>query len=284
MILGRVPRIAAADADAEPGDDAEADSAAASSSLAVALLPRVTLLTAAPSAHPDPARPDKFPYILAAGPGCLLSRFSTSPYYGARFGADPPETRLVVARRFGTAAGETTASAERVPDRPATMPSVRNIEGVGLIDVDDGEAYVIAELQIDRGSDRAKLFRVHSGHGEWIVTELRNPLPALDREWVPGGVVSLHGKLWWYDLSWGILSCDPFIDGPELSFHHLPGDRALEKPGPDSIHDHRCIATSQAPLRYVETIPRVTDLGGSAIISMWALADKRLGDIVREGF
>lgn len=117
-----------------------------------------------------------------------------------------------------------------------------------------------------------------------LVTELRNPLPALDREWVPGGVVSLHGKLWWYDLSWGILSCDPFIDGPELSFHHLPGDRALEKPGPDSIHDHRCIATSQASLRYVETIPRVTDLGGSAIISMWALADKRLGDIVREGF
>jgi hypothetical protein len=32
------------------------------------------------------------------------------------------------------------------------MPAIRNIEGVGLIGVDGGEGYVIAELQIDSGS------------------------------------------------------------------------------------------------------------------------------------
>jgi hypothetical protein len=33
-------------------------------------------------------------------------------------------------------------------------------------------------------------------------------------------------------------SVDPFIDGPGLSFHYLPSDRALEIPGRDCIHHH----------------------------------------------
>ena len=98
-------------------------------SLAVALPPRVAVLAAARSAHRDPTWPDRHPYILAAGPGCLLSRFSAAPFYGARFGLDPPEThvRLILVRRFGTAAGGSgiTVSAVRVPDRapPPCPPS-----------------------------------------------------------------------------------------------------------------------------------------------------------------
>ncbi|CAN6363210.1 unnamed protein product [Urochloa humidicola] len=279
VILGRVPRIAAADAEPEDTADADADaeSSSAAFSLAVALPPRVSLLTAARSAQPDPTRPDKFPYVLAAGPDCLLSRFSVAPFYGARFGVgadDLPEGHLVVARRFGpaAAAGEATAVAERVPDRPAAMPRIRSVEGVGLIAVGDGEGYVIAELQIERGSDRARLFRAHSGRGGWIDTELSNPLPARDREWVPGGVVSLHGRLWWFDLSWGILSCDPFIDGPEVIFNPLPGDRAMDMPALGNIHDSRCITASQGKLRYTEIITQLNDLGvESATIVMWTL-------------
>ncbi|CAL4980536.1 unnamed protein product [Urochloa decumbens] len=272
VILGRVPRVAAA-ADEEPEDDA-----APAFSLAVALPPRVSLLTAARSAHPDPTRPDKFPYVLAAGPDCLLSRFSVVPFYGARFGAaaDLPEGHLVVARRFGTAAaaGEATAAAERVPDRPAAMPRIRSVEGVGLIAVGDGEGYVIAELQIERGSDRARLFRVHSGHGRWIETKLTNPLPARDREWVPGGVVSLQGRLWWFDLSWGILTCDLFIDGPDLMFYQLPGHRAMDVPALGNIHDSRCITACQGKLRYMEIMPQLSDLGFESVtVSMWTLND-----------
>ncbi|CAL4983883.1 unnamed protein product [Urochloa decumbens] len=288
VILGRVPRVAAAAtaADEEPQDDA-----APAFSLAVELPPRVSLLTAARSAHPDPTRPDKFPYVLAAGPDCLLSRFSVAPFYGARFGAaaDLPEGHLVVARRFGTAAaaGEATAAAERVPDRPAAVPRIRSVDGVGLIAVGDGEGYVIAELQIERGSDRARLFRVHSGHGGWIETKLTNPLPTRDREWVPGGVVSLQGRLWWFDLSWGVLTCDPFIHGPDLVFHRLPGDRAMDVPAPSYIHDSRCITVCQGKLRFAEIMPQYNDLGESATISMWTLNgvgwkmeyEERLGDI-----
>ncbi|PVH34414.1 hypothetical protein PAHAL_8G215100 [Panicum hallii] len=263
VILGRVARFAAAD----PGDDAEADPA--DFSLAVALPPRVAVLTAALSAHPDPARPDRYPYILAAGSGCLLSRFSAAPFYGARFGLDPPDTHLVLVHGFGAAAGGsgTTASAVRVPDRPASMPAIRNIEGVGLVDLDDGKGYLIAELQIDSGSDRARLFRVHTGQDRWMETELRNPLPARDREWVPGGVVSLGGKLYWYDLSWGILMCDPFVHAPDLLFCCLPPGRVLDLARPH-IHNSRSITVSRGALRYVEIIPEGGDNGEAARILM----------------
>ena len=121
VILGRVPRIATASTGAEPGDDAEADPA--DFSLAVALPPRVAVLAAARSAHPDPARPDRYPYILAAGPGCLLSRFSAAPFHGARFGPDPPETHLVLVRRFGTdAGGSGTHGLRRAPSPTAPAP------------------------------------------------------------------------------------------------------------------------------------------------------------------
>ncbi|PUZ45305.1 hypothetical protein GQ55_8G211800 [Panicum hallii var. hallii] len=263
VFLGRVARFAAAD----PGDDAEADPA--DFSLAVALPPRVAVLTAALSAQPDPARPDRYPYILAAGPGCLLSRFSAAPFYGVRFGLDPPDTHLMLVHRFGAAAGGsgTMASAVRVPDRPASMPAIRNIEGVGLVDLDDGKGYVIAELQIDSGSDRARLFRVHTGQDRWMETELRNPLPARDREWVPGGVVSLGGKLYWYDLSWGILIRDPFVHAPDLLFCSLPPGRVLDLARPH-IHNSRSITVSRGALRYVEIIPEDGDNGEAARIFM----------------
>jgi hypothetical protein len=44
--------------------------------------------------------------------------------------------------------------------------------------------------------------------------EGKSPLPALlDREWVPGGMVSLHGKLLWWYISWG----------ERRSLHRRPG-------------------------------------------------------------
>ena len=83
---------AAADAHAEEEAEHAAAAAEPDFTLPVALPPRVAVLAAARSAHPDPTWPDRHPYILAAGPGCLLSRFSAAPFYGARFGLDPPET------------------------------------------------------------------------------------------------------------------------------------------------------------------------------------------------
>jgi hypothetical protein len=89
-----------------------------------------------------------------------------------------------------------------------------------------------------------------------------------DGEWVPSGVVSYKKILWWFDLSWGIISLDPFhdLEEPPLRFHRLPEGRALHK-APPNIHDRRCIAESQGGLRYVEII---TPEGEEATVSMWS--------------
>ncbi|KAG2558398.1 hypothetical protein PVAP13_8NG111401 [Panicum virgatum] len=146
------------------------------------------------------------------------------------------------------------------------MPAIRNIEGVGLVGADDGEGegYVIVELQIDSGSDRARLFRVRTSEDHWIETDPRNPLPARDKEWVPGGVVSLGGKLYWLDLSWGILICDPFVDASDLPFRSLPPGRVLDL-APPHIHaqqpHHHGFTVSRGGLRYVEIIAEDGDNG-----------------------
>jgi hypothetical protein len=82
--------------------------------------------------------------------------------------------------------------------------------------------------------------------------------------WVPHGAVSNdHQKLFWFDLSWGVLSYDASARDPELQFHLLPDDRDLGEATP-GIHSHRIITVSRNQLRYVDIIPE----GGSARVSM----------------
>jgi hypothetical protein len=135
---------------------------------------------------------------------------------------------------------------------------------------------MVAELQVDKGSEGARLFCFHAGGDRWIQKDLIYPLPLgeEDREWVPAGVVAQKTTLWWFDLSWGLLSCDPFVADPVLLFHKLPEDRAQPnnaRPDPD-VHIHRCVTVSRRELRYVEIIPE--DSGGcgdkeAATVSMW---------------
>ncbi|XP_062234253.1 uncharacterized protein LOC133931396 [Phragmites australis] len=269
VILGRVPRLV-------PGDaEAEAWHAAADFSIPVALPPRITVLTAAPSVHPDPNYPDKYPYIVATGPSCLLFNFAVEPFYGVNSSVDPHESYLILARRFHPAGVQqghaATATAERIPMRHGRMPIIYNIESIGLVSSYDGD-YTIAEFLLDKGSERAKLLRFRKGDEWWTEDNLIYPLSAQDREWVPTGVVAQDKKLWWFDLSWGLLSCDPFVADPVLLFHNLPEGRALNMTRPD-IHTHRCITVSRRKLRYVEIIiPE--DCNGchdseAATVSMW---------------
>jgi hypothetical protein len=142
VILGRVPRVVPIPSEA----DAEAFGAAAADfSIAVALPPQVTVLTVAPLAHLDPNYPDKYPYILAAGPDCLLLNFAVQPFYGVNSAVDPHESYLIVARRFRTAGVQqqghaATFSGERVPGRRAEgMPVIYNIESIGLVSFYHGD-------------------------------------------------------------------------------------------------------------------------------------------------
>ncbi|CAL5038235.1 unnamed protein product [Urochloa decumbens] len=74
----------------------------------------------------------------------------------------------------------------------------------------------------------------------------------------PSGVVAHEGKLWFFDLSWGLISCDPNVILPGLRFHDLPPGRRIHEPKP-FIHTIRWIGVSNQMLRYVD-IARDLDL------------------------
>ncbi|KAF8657525.1 hypothetical protein HU200_060089 [Digitaria exilis] len=235
---------------------AEAEHPAAIST-ALRAPPRVTVLAVGPSAHPEATRPDKVPYLVAAGPCGLLICFCV--------GDAPVETEdLIVARDFLPSGDPlrqpTTGSVERVPRRTGSMPVTCNIRSLALTPGLYAGDYVVTELKIARNNHRAKLLRFFSCEKIWIETVVFNPLSCVDREWSPSAVVAHEGKLWFIDLSWGIFSCDPTDALPVLQFHDLPPGRYISE-GKPFIHTIRCISVSKRMLRYVD-IARDLDLDG----------------------
>jgi hypothetical protein len=74
------------------------------------------------------------------------------------------------------------------------------------------------------------------------------------RWWVPHGTVAINSTVLWYDLSWGIISCDLDQQPPDLVFHRLPRGRKLLDGGVPGLHSRRCIAVSENLVRYVEIL------------------------------
>ncbi|CAN6201706.1 unnamed protein product [Urochloa humidicola] len=283
VILGRIPRVTPIPSGAEAK---EAAFQAADFSIRVAPPPEVAAVTVGPLAHPDPNEPDKYPYILAAGPDCLLLNFAVAPFYGVDSAVGAQDmSYLVVARGFRAPQqqGQGHAAApvgEPIPGRDdVAMPAAAfklMVRSVGLVASYDGH-YTVAELVVYNGTDRASLLRFRDGGGEWTRTDLSFPLAAECRDWVPDGVVAQKETLWWFDLSWGLLSCDTSVDDPPLLFHELPEDRAWSVHMPVQPHTHRCVTVSHRELRYVEIIPEAAggrgggdgDKEAAATVSMW---------------
>jgi hypothetical protein len=244
--------------------------------------PRVTVMNAAPTAQPDRNNPDKYPYILGVHSACLLLNFGVKPFSGVYFGDLPYQSNLVVVRDFdivvaGVEQGHpptATARAERIVPRDGELPVISNIESIGLLSTpDDIHAYVIVELMIFQGSGIAKLVYIYEDDDKWHEEDAENPLPDPNRQWVPSGVISHKGMLWWFDLSWGLISYDHYasLGNPLLRFHELLEDRpgrALDVAQPD-IHNRRCITESQGELLFVEIVHDPDGDAEKAKVYMW---------------
>uniref|UniRef100_A0A8R7TRV4 DUF1618 domain-containing protein n=2 Tax=Triticum urartu TaxID=4572 RepID=A0A8R7TRV4_TRIUA len=130
---------------------------------------------------------------------------------------------------------------------------------------------MVAELQPFLGGDTADLLRFSSQVGEWVSKSVRYPLPA--RQLSPNGVVACSGRLWWVDLSWCLLTCDPFADAPALHVVPLPDGKALKSKEAWGLLDkYRCVGVSAGKLRFVDMY-RNRNSNGAAQISVWTLAD-----------
>uniref|UniRef100_A0ACD5VFL3 Uncharacterized protein n=1 Tax=Avena sativa TaxID=4498 RepID=A0ACD5VFL3_AVESA len=141
---------------------------------------------------------------------------------------------------------------------------------IGLISSPGGGGhYMVVELQPMLGSDTVNLLRFSSDAGEWVRKSIHYPLPF--RLLAPHGVVSYHGRLWWVDLTWCLLSCDPFEDTPVLRVVPLPPGKALRCREAWGVLDkYRCVRVSGGKLRFVDMY---RSSRGPAQISVWTLTD-----------
>ncbi|PUZ52060.1 hypothetical protein GQ55_6G240200 [Panicum hallii var. hallii] len=130
-----------------------------------------------------------------------------------------------------------------------------------------GDRYMVAELVPSFGSERADLRCFSSDLGEWVNKRVHYPLPP----WILSPLCTLahHGRLWWADYSWGIITADPFADDPVLGFVPLPRPCVLECREVHGVLDKfRYIGVSAGSLRFVDTYRRG---GAPNKVTVWTL-------------
>ncbi|XP_020188084.1 uncharacterized protein [Aegilops tauschii subsp. strangulata] len=239
VILGSIPRVSAL---ADAGDV----------SVELAAPPRVSILTVSPRVFPDPPTPRNFPFVLAADPSGLLllqANLHCAPTREVirRPGLQELSWKFATSRYFVLDA--TTGSAFHLPYPEATIMH-QALLGL-LVSPRGGGHYMVAELQPIIGLDEATLLCFSTEVGEWIEKTVHYPLPP--RPLAPICVVSHHGRLWWVDLSWGVITCDPFADEPVLGFVPFPPGRVLEcREGWGVADKFRYVGVSGGKLRFVD--------------------------------
>ncbi|KQK03889.2 uncharacterized protein LOC100832749 [Brachypodium distachyon] len=264
VILGSIPRVSGP---ADEGDEV---------SVALTAPPRVSILTVSPRVFPEPATPHHFPFVLAADPssGLLLLQANLG-CPATREVVDRPNNqsvtwRLSTSRYFvlDAAAG----SAFHLPD-PEPAHTILHQAMLGLLASPAGDGhYMVAELQPIIGSDKAELLCFSTEVGEWVEKPVHYLLPP--RPLAPICVVSHHGRLWWVDLSWGVIHCDPFAVKPVLGFVPFPPGRVLECREAWGVTDkYRYVGVSGGKLRFVDTYVSQRARGGAPTVSVWTLAD-----------
>ncbi|CAL5038252.1 unnamed protein product [Urochloa decumbens] len=288
VILGRVALVQH-DSVKDPGD----------LSVKLSLPPRASTVTVPMSVHPKPGYDDtdRHPYVVAACDAGVLLHASHWPFVGFDLDRDPPGI-LLVARGFQLAAAgpgkALAASVVRVPDRARPFqPGISSVRNLGLVSLPGtaGADYAVAELRITAGGDAADddgdgrgsatLFTFRAGTDAWVRKDLSCPSMSGRRwMWSAHDVVAHDGKLWWVNLVWGLLGCDPFADEPAL--HHVPFQETYPAGGvghtvaAEDVVSRRMVRVSQGKVRF-EELARAPRAGAAAhrpeetVVVVWTL-------------
>lgn len=268
-------------------------------SVALAAPPGASILTVPATVHPDRDNPDGHPYVVAAdGDAGLLLHVSASPSVG--FNLDRwPQGVLLVARRFlpvDAAAGHGAPTAiatavTRLPDRYHYKQSdISHLGNLGLVSRPASAAdseYMVAELRVGDRKHRQpnSLLTFCPGSDAWVersVSRLSISANRL-RKWSSHDVIPHDGKLWWVDLVWGLLGCDPSADPVALSYVDLPAseitDHYRRDVPPRFIEGHRMVGVSQGKLRFVDVFNApVHNLQGDTRVAIWTLVFHASGE------
>ncbi|CAN6329578.1 unnamed protein product [Urochloa humidicola] len=204
-----------------------------------------------------------YPYVAAADPSGLLLLRATQPF---------TNFSCIYSYHLCDAL---TGKIAAIPRHFQTM--CLHGENAGLLR--RGREFMVAELRPTHdGSGRATLLCFTAGKYNWVEKQLTY-FPPLDRPYFAEGVISHGGMLWWVDLSYGILACDPFADKPELLYVPLPWVPDELPAGPINRGMYRCVNVSDGRLRHVQ----IHGNPNAPMVTMWALADPaRAGDWFHE--
>ncbi|KAG0518457.1 hypothetical protein BDA96_09G177300 [Sorghum bicolor] len=143
----------------------------------------------------------------------------------------------------------------RLPDIDGTKKTVSCVD-IGILTQSERpdqppDRYAVAVLNDynDGGQQRFVMRRFLSQTGKWDeLVALPSPSPHPMGRWME--VVAFAGRLWWVDISCGVISADPFSDRPDLHFVELPRGRVTE---PVEHLDGFCrVGVTQGRLRYAE--------------------------------
>ncbi|CAO2186381.1 unnamed protein product [Urochloa humidicola] len=259
-ILGAIPRVS--------GDD--------ELSLELAPPPRVSLLTIPKRLFPAEVTPHNYPRLLAADPSGLLLLHADQGRATGPTVIDRPNHHSFCWREF--VAGYFVLHATDDPASPSALALpepelIMNAGHVGIIASPDGSGYMVAELQPFLGDDHATLLCFSSDVGEWVDKTVNYPLPA--RHLSSDKVLALHGRLWWVDLSWCILACDPFDRDPDLAVIHLPPTAQPLAYGAAGVRldRYRDVAVSAGKLRFVDMYRNRDPTTGALQVTVWTLPD-----------
>ncbi|CAM0880624.1 unnamed protein product [Alopecurus aequalis] len=146
-----------------------------------------------------------------------------------------------------------SANATRLPDYGRGFLD-DSCAGVIASPAGDGH-YMVVELQPLNGSDVATLLCFSSVTGQWEEKDVA--YPPRGGIWCSDTVITHGGRLCWVDVSWGILSCDPFADEPVLDFVEIPEGKHRNNIGclhcaDRELSTRRCVQVSDGLFRLVE--------------------------------
>ena len=201
------------------------------------------------------------PHILAAHKGGAILLAFIKP------GGAPPDLAVLTVDKGA-------ATLRTLPPRKPPVHPIARTNAIGFLPTRSSSSssahveYIVAELQTVSDGEGARLISVSTQGGDWTEKELALPASRAHRPWGRDGVLSHAGSLWWSDLSWGLIGCDPLAGAPIMAFVELPPGSALTFAEHPAVEGRRVVTISESRVYYME-INRVGD--GASRMKLWAL-------------
>ncbi|KAG2596951.1 hypothetical protein PVAP13_5KG207000 [Panicum virgatum] len=232
----------------------------------------------------------------------LVLRANLTESYPAIFAADSSSARLLVKgvsdrtnRPEYFLCDSRARTAERLPDVPSSELGGLDLyprRRIGLIaDPDHTGHFMIAQLHpIDTTRHDSILF-YSTATRRWATKQLASAPE--HKRWSGHGVLAHDGLLWWVDVAYGMVVCNPFDDAPHLRLVPLPDGCALQgvemerksngsRQTREFLDQRRFIRPSEGKLRYVEirgfdyhTAAAAAEPPINPTVTMWTLVRDR---------